>query len=268
MAHISGIPPQAPARRLRLTHHLVELDDGHVVGVSVGGAGVPLVFMHGPALSRRAYLRLLSRVAGLGFLVIAVDAAGHGDTPNLPRNGRELADRVDLTLRALDGLGVRQAVFAGHSMGGRMAIQLAAVAPDRVLAAVLLDAAAGARFDDVIPTLLRSPRQAWRTIVDAANDTRMDPFLLQAAERSRYLRMLFSVAGRNARRPSGVTGAARAIVQSGDYTPMLFAMRDEQIPTMVVHGENDQIVPFDCARDMAKDADGTLYMVPAHTTRR
>jgi pimeloyl-ACP methyl ester carboxylesterase len=49
---------------------------------------------------------------------------------------------------------------------------------------------------------------------------------------------------------------------------MLFAMRDAKIPTMVVHGENDQIVPFDCARDMAKDADGTLYMVPAHTTRR
>lgn len=149
-----------------------------------------------------------------------------------------------------------------------MAIQLAAVAPDRVLAAVLLDAAAGARFDDVIPTLLRSPRQALRTIVDAANDTRKDPFRLQAAERSRYLRMLFTVAGKNARRPSGVTGAARAIVQSGDYTPMLFAMRDAKIPTMVVHGENDQIVPFDCARDMAKDADGTLYMVPAHTTRR
>jgi pimeloyl-ACP methyl ester carboxylesterase len=166
MTQTSVVPHEAPERRIRLTHH--QLDDGHEVGVSVGGQGVPLVFMHGLALSRRAYVRLLSRVAGLGFLVIAIDAAGHGDTHNLPRNAGELADRVDLTLRTLDALGVRQAVFAGHSMGGRMAIQLAAVAPDRVLAAVLLDAAAGASFDDAV---FSSPRKAIRTIVGAAYDT-------------------------------------------------------------------------------------------------
>ena len=39
-------------------------------------------------------------------------------------------------------------------------------------------------------------------------------------------------------------------------------MRDQQIPTMVLHGENDLIVPFDCAVDMADDADATLYKVP------
>ena len=108
------------------------LDDGHRVGVTVGGQGVPLVFLHGIALSGRAYVRLLSRLAGMGFLVVALDAAGHGVTPNLPRNAADLSDRVDLTLRALDALGVRRAVFMGHSMGGRMVIQLAAVAPERM----------------------------------------------------------------------------------------------------------------------------------------
>jgi pimeloyl-ACP methyl ester carboxylesterase len=249
-------------RRIRLTHHAIELDDGHLVGVSVGGEGVPLVFMHGLALSRRAYLRMLSRVAGLGFLVVAIDAAGHGDTPNLPRTAGELSDRVGLTVRALDALGVRQAVFAGHSMGGRMTIQLAAAAPDRVLAAVLFDAAAGARFDDTVPTAFSSPRKAWRTMVDAVYDTQKDRFRLQGAERGRYLRMLVSVAGRNARRPLNMTDATRAIVQSGDHTPMLHVMRDEQIPTFVVHGENDRLVPFDCAHDIADDADGSLYRVP------
>jgi pimeloyl-ACP methyl ester carboxylesterase len=77
-------PPEETDRRIRLTHHLVELGDGHEVGVSVGGKGVPLVFLHGLALDRRAYLRMLSRAAGLGFLVIAVDAAGHGDTVTFP----------------------------------------------------------------------------------------------------------------------------------------------------------------------------------------
>src|SRR6202008_1604091 len=156
MTQSSVVPATAAERRIRLTHHLLELQDGHEVGVSVGGAGVPLVFMHGLALSRRAYVRMLSRVAGLGFLVIAIDAAGHGYTRNLPRNAADLSDRVDLTVRTLDALGVRQAVFAGHSMGGRMAIQLAAVAPERVLA-VLFDAAAGATFEEAVAGLLKSP---------------------------------------------------------------------------------------------------------------
>lgn len=262
MTQTTEMPREETERRIRLTHHLVELDDGHEVGVSVGGQGVPLVFMHGLALSRRAYLRMLSRVAGLGFLVIAIDAAGHGDTVNLPRDAGELADRVDLTLRTLDALGIEQAIFAGHSMGGRMTIQLAALAPERVLAAVLFDAAAGASFDQAVPTLLHSPRNAMRTIFGMAYDTQRDPFRLNVVERSRYLRMLASVTLGNARHPGGLTGAARAIMQSGDYTPLLHAMRDSGIPTVVLHGEKDLIVPFASARDIAEDADATLYRVP------
>jgi pimeloyl-ACP methyl ester carboxylesterase len=245
-----------------LTHHLIELDDGHEVGVSVGGCGVPLVFMHGLGLNRRAYLRMLSRVAGLGFLVLAIDAAGHGDTRNLPRSAGELVDRVDLTLRTLDTLGIQQAVFAGHSMGGRMVIQLAALAPQRVLAAVLFDAAAGAALDETFPTLARSPRKVAETIMDAAHDTQRDPAQLSTAEQRRYLEMLASVAMRNARQPTGVPGALWAILQSGDYTPLLHVMRAQQIPTIVVHGEKDLLVPFDSARDLAEDANATLYRVP------
>jgi pimeloyl-ACP methyl ester carboxylesterase len=262
MTHTLVIPPQETERRIRLTHHLLELDDGHEVGVSIGGQGVPLVFMHGLALSRRAYLRMLSRIAGLGFLVIAIDAAGHGDTVNLPGEARELADRVDLTLRTLDALGIEQAVFAGHSMGGRMAIQLAALAPHRVIAEVLFDAAAGASFDEAVPTLLHSPRKAVRTVLGIAYDTQRDPFRTGVAEGSRYLRMLASVALGNARHPTGLAGAARAIMQSGDYTPLLHMLRDNGIPTVVLHGEKDLIVPFDSARDIAEDADATLYRVP------
>ncbi len=256
----SSLIPSQTDRRIRLTHHVLVLDDGHQVGVSVGGQGVPLVFMHGLALSRRAYVRMLSRFAGLGFLVVAIDAAGHGDTRNLPRDAGEFADRVDLTVRTLDALGIRQAVVAGHSMGGRMAIQLAALAPDRVLAAVLFDAAAGASFDQAVSSVLRSPRQAMRALLGMTLD--LDAYRLNVAERSRYMRMLASVMIGNVRRPSGVTGAARAIIQSGDYTPLLHAMRDNHVSTMVLHGEKDMVVPFDSARDIAEEADATLYQVP------
>lgn len=248
--------------KIRLTHHLVKLGDGHAVGVSVGGHGVPLVFMHGLALSRRAYLRLLSRFAALGFLVVAIDSAGHGDTLDLPRGACTFDDRVELTIRALDTLGIHRAVFVGHSMGGRMAIQLAAAAPDRVLAVVLFDAAAGTSFDTAVSTVLWSPREMVRTFVGAANDIRGDPLRMKLADASRYLQLLATVAMGNARRPAGVTGAARAIMESGDYTPLLHTMRELRIPTLVLHGERDLIVPFASAREVAEDADATLYRVP------
>jgi pimeloyl-ACP methyl ester carboxylesterase len=238
------------------------LDDGHRVGVTVGGQGVPLVFLHGIALSGRAYVRLLSRLAGMGFLVVALDAAGHGVTPNLPRNAADLSHRVALTLRALDALGVRKAVFMGHSMGGRMTIQLAAVAPERVLAAVLLNAAAGSPFDESIRTPVRSPRRAARAVLNAAYDAPGDPRRLPAPERKRYLRQMTSALTRNVRTPLGLPGAVRAIIASGDYTPMLNAMREHRVPTIVVHGEKDLVVPFESAHDMADRADGTLYQVP------
>jgi len=64
------------------------------------------------------------------------------------------------------------------------------------------------------------------------------------------------------RTPLGFPGAFRAIIASGDYTPMLEAMREHGVPTIVVHGEKDRVVPFESAHDMAERADGALYRVP------
>ncbi len=248
--------------RIRLTHHIVELDDGRRIGLSVGGQGVPLVFMHGLLLSRRAYLRMLSRIAGLGFLVVAVDAAGHGDTWRLPTDACSFTDRADSVLRTLDALGVGQAVFVGHSMGGRMTIQLAARAPERVIAAVLFDPAAGARFDNTIPKLEKSPTKALGAAYTAVRDTLGDPTQLTVGEQLGYFRVLAAVAVPNLRYPIGAVRTIKAIIESGDYTPMLHTMRADGMPTMVVHAEKDMIVPFGCARELADESDATLYKVP------
>ena len=69
---MAQIPDQMQIARIRLSTTAWRSMTGHVVGVSVGGRGVPLVFMHGLALSRRAYVRMLNRVEGLGLLVMAI----------------------------------------------------------------------------------------------------------------------------------------------------------------------------------------------------
>ncbi|MBU8828710.1 alpha/beta fold hydrolase [Mycolicibacterium goodii] len=250
-----------PGRRVRLTHHVLTLDDGHEVGVSVGGIGVPMVFLHGLGLNRRAYIRLLSRVAGLGFRVVAIDAPGHGDTRDLPAEADGFTERTALVMRTMDALGIEKAVLAGHSMGGRMAIHLAAVAPDRVLAAILVDAAAGSSFDATISTVTRSPKQMLLSVLGAIYDLHKDPFHMQIGALNRYLRMVAAVAMGKSLASNGFTGAARAIMQSGASAALLTTMRENRVPTIVLHGECDAIVPFDNACDVADVADATLYRI-------
>jgi pimeloyl-ACP methyl ester carboxylesterase len=167
-----------------------------------------------------------------------------------------------VTVRALDALGVGKAVFLGHSMGGRMIVDLAAREPERVLAAVLLNAAAGAPFDESIAPGHRSPRAIARRLLAAAVDAQGDPRGLSARELAGYVRLMTGVMARNACAPLGLTGALRALLGSGDFAAKLAAMRGHAVPTIVVHGERDAVVPFDNAYDMAERANGTLYRVP------
>ena len=65
-------------------------------------------------------------------------------------------------------------------------------------------------------------------MLNAAYDAPGDPRRLPAEERKRYMRQMASALPRNARTPFGLPGAVRAIIASGDYTPMLEAMRQQR----------------------------------------
>ena len=62
----------------------------------------------------------------MGFKVVAIDTANHGSTQGLPSGGANFGDYAGLLGRTLDELGIEQAFFVGHSMGGRVVTQLCA----------------------------------------------------------------------------------------------------------------------------------------------
>ena len=115
----------------RLARHQIELSDGHLVGVTVAGSGVPLVVVHGFSAEGFLYAQSLSRLVKMGFRVIAIDTAGHGATQGLPLSGQSLNDYADLLGRAIDELGIERFVVAGHSMGGQLITRMAAKRPTR-----------------------------------------------------------------------------------------------------------------------------------------
>ena len=111
----------------------VTLPNGlHVHYYEWPGAGPHLVLLH-PSSGYGRMWEATADALGARFHVIAPDQRGHGDSgrPDGDYSAEEYAEDLRLLLDALD---VDRAVVAGHSLGGRVGMVLAATHPDRVLA--------------------------------------------------------------------------------------------------------------------------------------
>lgn len=103
--------------------------------------GEPFLFLHalGAVTSGGFFGEVAVPLAARGYRVAAPDAPGFGRSPLLPPERYAPAELVRLYLGLADELGFERFALAGHSWGGSVACHLAAAAPDRVEALVLLD---------------------------------------------------------------------------------------------------------------------------------
>lgn len=251
----------------RLSKQVIRLDDGHRVQVSIAGRGVPFVLVHGFTADGILYAQTLSRLVGSGFKVIAVDAAGHGGTAGISLDGgAELARYAELLHRVIDHLGVKRAVFAGHSMGGRIVTEFAARHPRRTVALILLDAIVGETWDRRVALSRFVPPLMGATGAVLAVDTVSTvPFLRDPKQAVKLGRLFAPVWLRNARRPWGIVGAGISIMRSGPSRWMLDRLADQLVPVFVIHGDRDLAVPLSTARDAAVRARGELVVVHGAT---
>jgi lipase len=117
----------------------------------------PVVCLHGITAHGARFRHLAEDRLASRFRVVAPDLRGHG------RSGWEPPWRLETYVadvaETLDGLGIEQAFFVGHSFGGRLTLELAAHVPGRISRAVLLDPAI-----DVLP----------HVALDSAEDERRD----------------------------------------------------------------------------------------------
>ncbi|MEU8825573.1 alpha/beta hydrolase [Streptomyces sp. NPDC048636] len=106
-----------------------------------GDAGAPLVFVHGLGASSAVYHAHIAAAAPLaGRRWLFVDLPGHGISDRPVDFGYTLDDHAAALASALDAAGVRGAELVGHSMGGAVAIVLAARRPELVSRLVLTEA--------------------------------------------------------------------------------------------------------------------------------
>ena len=170
-----------------------------------------------------------------------------------------LLDMARDTLGVLDALGIDRAHAVGASMGGMIAQRLALLAPERVLSLASVMSSSGARglpeaSRAVTRLLMRSPGKG----IDAAIDHSVRVFRAIGSSgfpmRDAELRELVSAAARRSLYPVGILRQMVAVVADSGRADELAGLKN--IPTLVVHGKVDPLVPFACGEDTARRIPG------------
>ncbi|HEU4543343.1 MAG TPA: alpha/beta fold hydrolase [Jiangellaceae bacterium] len=127
---------------------------------SLGGSGVPIVHLHGFAISG-TYLMPTARLLADGRVNVVPDLPGYGRSE---RRGHVLgiADLAEALLAILDQLHFDQAVLVGNSMGCPIGLEAAHAAPGRVHRLVLVSPAGGIQNQPLARAVLQLARDAVR----------------------------------------------------------------------------------------------------------
>ena len=255
---VRNAPYTVPLQRLR--SHSLRLSDGHRIGVTVGGRGIPLIVAHGFSFAGGLYVQSLSRLASMGFRVLAVDTAGHGGTDGLGAQGWGLTAYRRFLARVLDELGVERAVFCGHSLGGRMLAELTASEPERAMALILVDAAVGEAWDDLAAFACWNPALLGVVGASLTADT-LQTLFMTGDQGLKLQGLAMPQAMANAFAPWRLLAPALSVLLSARSGMTLARLKAEGVPVFVLHGERDQVVPVAAARDAAARAGGELVLV-------
>lgn len=134
----------AEGRRAKLAQGAVMLPFGRVAYLLRRSAGMPMseavVMLHGAASDKTTWLRLARHVR-VALPLLAPDLPGHGDSSFDDTLRYDIGAQADRLRAFLKTLGVERAHLIASSMGGAIALRLAAEAPEQVASLMLIDAA-------------------------------------------------------------------------------------------------------------------------------
>ena len=227
--------------------------DGTTIYYKDWGTGPAVTFSHGWPLNADAWDNQMLFLAQNGFRVIAHDRRGHGRSSQ-PATGNDMNGYADDLAALIDALDLRDATLVGHSTGGgEVARYIGRHGTKRVAKAVLIAA--------VPPLMLKSATNPEGLPVEVFNQLRAGV----AGDRSQFYRDL-AIQFYGANRPgakvsqgildqfwlwsmqAGARGAYES-VKAFSETDFTEDLKKFDIPTLVMHGEDDQIVPV---KDSAK----------------
>jgi non-heme chloroperoxidase len=243
--------------------------DGAEIYYKDWGTGRTIVFCHGWPLSSDAFEDQMFFLTQRGFRCIAHDRRGHGRSSQ-PWDGNDMDHYADDLAELLAQLDLTDAVLVGHSAGGgEVARYIGRYGTKRVAKAVLVGA--------VPPVLLKSAKNPGGTPIEVFDQLRARVHADRSqlwkdlsmtfygynrlgAKISESVRESFWLQGMMAGMPASYLG-----IKAFSETDMTEDLKKIDVPTLILHGDDDQIVPAaDSAMLSAKlIKNATLKLIPA-----
>jgi 3-oxoadipate enol-lactonase len=116
--------------------HIVQVL-GVPLAVTDGGAGPPVLLVHGMGLDQRMWQPQIEPLTASGRRVITYDLRGHGGS-GIPATGYRVVDFASEAMALLDVLGIDRADLVGLSLGGSVVARLAVRHPERVRSVTII----------------------------------------------------------------------------------------------------------------------------------
>ncbi|TMD67822.1 MAG: alpha/beta hydrolase, partial [Chloroflexi bacterium] len=226
----------------------ITTQDGTTIFYKDWGTGQPVVFSHGWPLNADAWDDQAFYVASQGYRAIAHDRRGHGRSSQ-PWEGNDMDHYADDLAALLDTLDLHDAILVGHSTGGgEVAHYIARHGTARLAKAVLVGA--------VPPLMLKTASNPGGLPIEVFDQIRAGV----TGDRSQYYKDLsipFYGANRTGSKVSqGVLDmfwlwsmqvglkAAFDCIKAFSQTEQTEDLKRFDIPTLIIHGDDDQIVPI------------------------
>ena len=226
----------------------VEMKDGTQIYFKDWGSGQPIVFSHGWPLTADAWDAQMVFLGSRGYRCIAHDRRGHGRSSQ-PWNGNEMDTYADDLATLVEALDLREAVHVGHSTGGgEVARYIGRHGTGRVAKAVLIGA--------VTPLMLKTDANPGGLPLEAFDAIRAGV----TADKSQFFKDLttpFYGANRAGAKVSqgvrdsfwmqGMQAGHKSVldcIKAFSETDFTADLRKFDVPTLIMHGDDDQIVPI------------------------
>jgi len=203
------------------------------------GHGIPVVLIHGFPFDHTIWFPLVPLLKERARLILP-DLRGFGKSP-ATRGVYDMGLLADDIKDMLDSLNIKQAVLAGHSMGGYVSLAFARCYPERLLGLALVASQAAADTPERRQGRLQTAGEVERRGVKSLAKTMPEKLTANPALVD-LLRQLILQAD-----PQGVAGTLRGMANREDMTRRLSEIN---VPTVIIAGAQDSLIPVEKSREM------------------